>query len=149
MNLNKSIILSNSDLIKEIDNLTNEIRKEQVKRTQYVYTVPYLKNITDPIDKPLSGIILCKKDGVISGMTPGAELLLGYSKPNTEDKVPNIFDFIPTEHVNSHRKFLVEEKIPHTESMKTLVLINKKNIEISFQFLKTQEIYIINLKERA
>ena len=141
---NHVIIANNSDLISKLDILTQEIHEEQIKRTKHVYTVPFLKR---QIETPISGIILCGKNGRISGITPGARVLLGLEEEDVGDGPKSIFDVIPLEHKDRHKEYLSNGVTPHSPLMKTIVGIENRQVEISAQFLKTENVYIVNLKE--
>jgi PAS domain-containing protein len=143
---NDLIIRNNSDLIAKLDVLTQEIYEEQIKRTKHVYVVPYLKGLIEPHQAPLSGIVLCDKNGRISGITPGARALLGLEE-DMGDAPESIFEVIPVEHQQNHKDYLAKETIPHSPTVKTTVKIRDKRVEISAQYLTTEKTYIVYLKE--
>lgn len=141
----------NRVLLQENFILTKAIQQEQQNRTENVYTVPYLKTKLEVASPNLkAGILKVDIRGNIMEASPGMYSILSMDKDELDDQAllgKSIAMLMSKESWARHQEILSTKDFGEDVLMNRVVNLKDKRVKVSASYLKTEKVFIINMKE--
>lgn len=144
-------IHENKVLLQENSILTNAIRQEQNRRTENVYTVPYLKTKLETSAPTVkSGILKTDMAGNILEASPGIYSIVWLTPEQAGEESmigKSISVLMDDQTWARHQEILKDGNFGDDVLMNRVVPIRGKKVQVSASYLKTEKVFIINMKE--